>query len=224
MAKQIKEKTPTTRKEVDYLAKILDAYKLYVLENGHEPPSVYKFAKDLKIKETVFYNHFNSFKAVRQYIWKGFISETMTILHEEEAFMQYSAREKLLGFYFTLIEILKENRSYALLDLNHMKKPEITPAFLKEFKKHFTKFTDDILLQAKETDEVVDRPIIGNKYGEGLWIQLLFVLQFWAKDESIGFEQTDAAIEKAVNVSFDLMGKSPIDSVFDFAKFLYQNK
>jgi len=66
--------------------------------------------------------------------------------------------------------------------------------------------------------------VIGNKYGEGLWIQALFVLQFWTKDESIGFEKTDAAIEKAVNVSFDLMGKSPIDSVLDFAKFLYQNK
>ena len=85
-------------------------------------------------------------------------------------------------------------------------------------------FVDEILLQAKETEEVVDRPVIGNKYGEGLWIQALFVLQFWTKDESIGFEKTDAAIEKAVNVSFDLMGKSPIDSVLDFAKFLYQNK
>lgn len=222
MAKQTTAKT--TKTKVDQLAKILDAYKHYVLEHGQEPPSVYKFTSDLKIKETVFYNHFNSFSAVRQHIWKGFATETITALHAEEAFVQYSAREKLLAFYFTLIEVLKENRSYALTDLKHMKKPEITPDFLKGFKTHFNKFVEEILMQAKETEEVIDRPLIGNKYGEGLWIQALFVLNFWTKDESKGFEKTDAAIEKAVNVSFDLMGKSPIDSMLDFAKFLYQNK
>ncbi len=229
MAKQTKEKTTITKttsakSKVDYLSKILGAYKQHVLEHGKDPASVYKFAQDLKIKETVFYNHFNSFKAVKQVIWKGFITETMTALHAEEAFIEYSAREKLLAFYFTLVEVLKENRSYALLDLQHMKKPKITPDFLKEFKKHFIQFVNDILLQAKETDEVVDRPFVGDRYAEGLWIQALFVLQFWTKDESIGFDKTDAAIEKAVHVSFDLMGKSPIDSVLDFAKFLYQNK
>jgi len=224
MGKQTKAKTATAKSKVDNLTKILDEYKLHILEHGHDPASVYKFTKDLKLKETVFYNHFNSFQSVKQFIWKGFITETISALHAEEAFIEYSAREKLLALYFTLIEVLKDNRSYAILDLQQMKKPEITPAFLKEFKKHFMQFVDEILLQAKETDEVVDRPVIGSKYGEGLWIQALFVLQFWTKDESIGFEKTDAAIEKAVNVSFDLMGKSPIDSVLDFAKFLYQNK
>ncbi|MFQ3214914.1 MAG: competence protein ComGC, partial [Marivirga sp.] len=59
MAKQAT--TKTTKTAVDELVKILDAYKHYVLDHGHEPPSVYKFTSDLKIKESVFYNHFNSF-------------------------------------------------------------------------------------------------------------------------------------------------------------------
>jgi hypothetical protein len=59
---------------------------------------------------------------------------------------------------------------------------------------------------------------------EGLWIQTLFILQFWANDDSKEFEKTDAAIEKAVNVAYDLMGKSPLDSMFDFAKFIFQNR
>ena len=82
----------------------------------------------------------------------------------------------------------------------------------------------EILLQGKETEEIMDRPIIGDRYSEGLWIQTLFILQFWANDESKDFEKTDAAIEKAVNVAYDLMGKSPLDSMFDFAKFLFQNR
>jgi len=55
-------------------------------------------------------------------------------------------------------------------------------------------------------------------------LQLLFVIGFWIKDDSIAFEKTDAAIEKAVNLSFDLMGKGPLDAMLDFGKFLYQNK
>ena len=81
-----------------------------------------------------------------------------------------------------------------------------------------------ILLEAKTTGEVADRPFISEKYDEGLWLQLWFIFQFWIKDSSVSFEKTDAAIEKSVHLAFDLMGKSALDTFADFAKFLYQNK
>ncbi|MBK6266913.1 TetR/AcrR family transcriptional regulator [Marivirga sp. S37H4] len=221
MAKQAATKLP---KPEDKAAKIRSAFITYVLEHGKEPASIYKFMKELKMSEAIFYNHYNSFSALRQHVWLEFLEQTIAKLHAEEAFMQYSAREKLLALYFTLIEVLKENRSYVLIDMKRAKKPEITPEFLKAFKHRFLQFADEILLQAKETEEVVDRPIIGDRYKDGLWLQTMFVLQFWVKDDSIGFEKTDAAIEKAVNVAFDLMGKSPLDSMLDFAKFLFQNR
>ncbi|WKK82064.2 TetR/AcrR family transcriptional regulator [Marivirga arenosa] len=211
-----------TAKAVDL--KIKEAYIDYVLENGKQPASIYKFSKDLKLKEVDFYNHFNSFQALQKHIWADFFKETVDTLHAEEAFVEYTSREKLLALYFTLIEILKVNRSYAMMDLQNMKKGDLKPSFLEVFKKHFLKFVDEILLQGKETEEIMDRPIIGDRYSEGLWIQTLFILQFWANDESKDFEKTDAAIEKAVNVAYDLMGKSPLDSMFDFAKFLFQNR
>ncbi|HET8859326.1 TetR family transcriptional regulator C-terminal domain-containing protein [Marivirga sp.] len=204
--------------------KIKEAYIDFVLEHGKEPASIYKFAKDLKMKEVDFYNHFNSFKALQKHIWADFLKETIENLHSEEAFVEYSSREKLLALYFTLIEVLKTNRSYAMMNLQKMRKGDLKPAFLDAFKNHFYKFVDEILLQGKETEEVIDRPIIGDRYAEGLWIQTLFILQFWANDDSKDFEKTDAAIEKAVNVAYDLMGKSPLDSMFDFAKFLFQNR
>lgn len=203
---------------------IREAYITYVLDNGQVPASIYKFAKDNKMKEVDFYNHYNSFAALQKHIWKGFLEETIENLHAEEAFAAYSSREKLLALYFTLIEVLKENRSYVMIDLHHMRKGDLKPSFLEAFKKRFHTFVDEILLQGKETEEIVDRPILGDRYAEGLWIQTLFILQFWAKDDSKGFEKTDAAIEKAVNVAYDLMGKSPLDSMFDFAKFIFQNR
>lgn len=205
-------------------SKLKEAYINFRLEHGKQPASIYKFAKDLKMKEVDFYNHFNSFKALQKHIWADFLKETIENLHAEESFVEYSSREKLLALYFTLIEVLKENRSYVMMDLQKMRKGDTKPAFLEAFKKHFHKFVDELLLQGKETEEIIDRPLIGERYADGLWIQILFILQFWANDDSKDFEKTDAAIEKAVNVAYDLMGKSPLDSMFDFAKFMFQNR
>jgi hypothetical protein len=56
-----------------------------------------------------------------------------------------------------------------------------------------------------------------------LWIQFGFVLNFWINDNSAGFEKTDEAIEKGVNVTFDLFQRSPIDNLFEYGKFLAKN-
>jgi hypothetical protein len=40
-------------------------------------------------------------------------------------------------------------------------------------------------------------------------------------DESRDFEDTDAAIEKGVNLGFDLMKENTLDKAFDLAKFLW---
>ena len=43
---------------------------------------------------------------------------------------------------------------------------------------------------------------------------------FFAKDDTVNFERTDAAVEKAVTLSFDLVGRNTLDSAFDFVRFL----
>ena len=131
---------------------------------------------------------------------------------------------KMLAFYFTMVEKMKSNRSFILQTVPKTKKPDMSPYYLDLIKRPFKDFTNELLLEARETDEVTDRPVIGKRYGDGLWLQFLFVIGFWIKDDSIAFEKTDAAIEKAVNLSFDLMGKGPLDTMLDFGKFLYQNK
>ena len=200
--------------------KIKKSYKEQVLEHGGKPSSIFKFVKGLKIKEEVFYDEFNSFEAVEQEIWLDLLRNTMEAIQAEELYAQYSAREKLLAFYYTFIEVMKGERSFILQTARF--ESRLGP--LKAFKKQFMEFIDEILLEASETEEVKKRPYVSDQYGEGIWIQFMFVLSFWLKDDSKGFEKTDALIEKAVNVSFDLMGKSPLDAAVDLAKFLLQNR
>jgi hypothetical protein len=197
----------------------------FILENGKEPVSIYKFAKSLHLKEEELYTFFTSFEAIKAAVWEVIFEQTVNELQQQEVYPGYSAREKLLGFYFTWIEHLKKKRSYllALYQKQQGWKPPY-PQEIRGFKEKFKSFVGDIVLEGKETEEIANRPYISDKYDDALWLQVMFLFQFWLKDTSQGFEKTDAAIEKSVNLAFDLMGKSAVDSFVDFAKFLYQSK
>lgn len=210
---------------VDKRTRILSGFQLYILENGQLPPSIFKFAKELKMKEEEFYEHFTSFDALQAAVWVGILEKTLEDLSLQEPYRDYSAREKLLAFFFTWVEQLKKNRSYLLVLYDNASSfSKLPPPEVRDFKKRFKEFATPILLEAKESGEIAHRPIIAEKYDEALWFQLWFIFQFWLKDNSSAFEKTDAAIEKSVNLAFDLMGKSALDTLADFAKFLYQNK
>lgn len=209
----------------DYRKLILEGYVTHVLEHGSEPKSVFKFAKDLKMKEEEFYSHFTSFETIKSAIWVSLFDATLEQIEAQEVYKEYSVREKFLSFLFTWIEELKKNRSYLLtIYLDKSKSFKSLPSDTREFKEKFKDFAGEIILEGKETQEIASRPLISDRYDEALWLQVAFVFRYWLDDRSPRFEKTDAAIEKSVNFAFDLMGKSALDSFLDFAKFLYQNK
>ena len=204
--------------------KIKSAYIEFVLTQGSRPVSVYKFCLDLGLREEEFYNVFGSFEGLESQIWKGFIVKTVSRLQSDKAYHAFITREKVLAFYFTLLEELKSSRSYVLFQLDNSRKFELVPDYIKGFKAEFESFFESTLNVAKGKGEVATRPILDKRYPQLFWLHLGFILLFWKQDSSPGFEKTDAAIEKSVNLAFDLIGKGAVDSAVDFAKFLYQNK
>jgi Tetracyclin repressor-like, C-terminal domain len=210
---------------MDKSEKIKQAYIEFFLENGTQPPSVYAFTKKLKMKETEFYDHYNSFELLESDIWLGFLKETISKIESDSVYATYSVREKLLAFYYTWIEILKNNRSYTsqtwrLIDKRKLK----TPVFMTDLKVGFKEYARDLVMEGKESQEVTPRRFLDERYPDAFWLQFLMILDFWVKDKSKGFDNTDAMIEKSVNTSFDLIGSTALDSVLDFAKFMYQNR
>ncbi|WP_215222794.1 TetR family transcriptional regulator C-terminal domain-containing protein [Echinicola shivajiensis] len=211
--------------KVDKRAKLIEQFKNHVLENGKEPVSVFKFTQSLKMKEVDFYAFFSNFTGIKRAIWQSFFKETITILNNQEVYQEYSGREKLLAFFYTWIEELKNNRSYLLTLYGTDKFPKSSlPQELGGFRQDFKEYINEILQAGEETEEIASRPYISEKYDEALWLQVLFIFRFWIKDNSEGFEKTDEAIEKSVNLAFDLMGKSALDTFIDFAKFLHQSR
>lgn len=207
----------------DITEKIREGYMDYVLEHGKRPPSVYKFAKSIDLTEAELYNHYTSFDHLEQGIWEAMFTETNDAIRSEEVWQSYSVREKMLAFYYTLAEVMKKHRSFILATMPKPR-PQWTPPHLKKFKEQFQELGMELIAEGVETQEIENRPYITERYHEALWGQAMFIINFWIKDDSASFERTDAAIEKTVNLGLDLMGKGIVDSVVDFAKFIFQQR
>ena len=202
--------------------KIREAYAEYLLTRGKRPATVFKFCKEAGFSEDAFYAEFGSFAGIEKEIWRTLAQETIDRLQADENFAGFSAREKILAFYFTLAEVLRAERSLVLFQLKDWKIPGLPPVFIKSFKSIFDPWIESVLDEGKKSGEIARRPYVDKRYGVLLWLHLHFILHFWAHDDSAGFEKTDAAIEKSVNLAFDLIGKGIIDNALDFGKFLYQ--
>ena len=150
--------------------------------------------------------------------------ETLDMIRGEEVYKDYSVREKLLSLYFSFFEKLKNNRSFAILSLERSRNPLQRRELLEKVRKSYINYVNVLVKEGMESGEIVSRPYITDKYGDLMWPQFVFVLEFWMKDSSKDFERTDAAIEKAVNLSFDLMGQTAVDSAVDLVKFLFQKQ
>jgi hypothetical protein len=195
----------------------------YVNNKRKRPHFIFRVVDHAGLVGVDFYDHYASLRELEGDVWRDLVTDTVERLHSDPIFVEYSSREKLLAFYFTLIEVLKEHEVFSRV---YLKKAQYfpLPAYLKEFKSAYMRFIGSVLAQGKQDGEVVDRLIVSDQYDQVIWLQLMFVLKFWASDQSEDYQKTDAAIEKAVNTLYDLIGRNPVDSLFDLGKFIYQNR
>jgi hypothetical protein len=221
-----KEKTRSTRKNPGKIkARIIEHYKEHVLTHGSEPSSIYTFCKDLNIKEEDFYEHFNLFEQVAEAYWQSLLEQLWSKLSDDSNFAELSVREKMLTFYFEFFSMMRAHRSFFLITYDDAW-PGIgssSNAFNK-LRKHFCRWSGGLVQEGISTQEISSRSKLSDAYDRLFWFQFLFLLNFWKRDRSKGFEKTDAAIEKSVNLSFDLIEKNAIDSALDFGKFMFQNR
>ncbi|MBX5439341.1 MAG: TetR/AcrR family transcriptional regulator, partial [Thermoflavifilum sp.] len=174
-------------------SEICQAYQQYWLEHGHRPPSVYAFAQHIGISEAEFYEHYGSFSALEKDFWKQIFDDTLQQLQQDETYQRYSAREKLLAFYYLWIQKLRVHRSYVLLQKNRLFLPTPQGSQLERFRNAFLDYVQQLIQSGIENKEIKSRKFFSDQYKYGFWAQLLFVLKYWIHDDSQQFELTDAA-------------------------------
>jgi hypothetical protein len=203
---------------------IIKSYMGYVLEHNSQPPSVYLFAKENKIKEIEFYEYFVSFDSLEQSIFKAFFDNAFDVLEKSTEYKTYDTRNKLLSFYYTFFEILTLNRSYVIYALKHKHNDFKKLKTLVKLKKRFVLYIQHLDISLVSLNQGSLEEIQNKSLQESAWLQLLFTMKFWLEDTSKSFEKTDIFIEKAVNASFDLIDIKPLKGILDFGKFLFKEK
>jgi len=215
---------PTSRKKSGFDEnRIIAEFINQTLEEGKRPASIYKFCKELDLKEDDFYAKFGSFDALESKIWERFMTETIDTLHGDSSYVGFSVREKVLAFYYTFIEVIRKERSFLLFESAEWKKLTMPPRYIARLRPAFDDWIRTLVEEGIESGEIAKRPYLERRYPEVLWYHFLFVVHFWLNDDSPGMEQTDAAIEKSVNLAFEVIGQGVLEQSVDFGKFLYQN-
>jgi hypothetical protein len=119
---------------------IADAYIRELLTHGKAPASVFAFTDKLGIAESEFYKFYSSFEALETEVWHKLMTTTIDTLMADEKFASFSAREKLLAFFYTHLEVLKDKRSYVAMRWPQNKLTTSTPKMLKAYRESFHDF------------------------------------------------------------------------------------
>ena len=220
---------PTTKKASakktildDYL--IISNFMNETLVHNEEPKNIYIFCEKHVISEADFYSFFGSFDTLKQEIWVKFFENAIASIEKDEAYKNYTDKDKLLALYFTLFEIMNLNRSYILFTLKENKQGLKNLKFLKQFRNRFKEFIVDIIRQSATDGNEKFLKVSEPVFSEGAWIQFLFLLKFWMDDTSKGFEKTDVLIEKSVNTVVGLLDTKQLENLFDLGKFLWKER
>ncbi|MBU2973618.1 TetR family transcriptional regulator C-terminal domain-containing protein [Zobellia sp. B3R18] len=201
---------------------IISMYMDYVLEHESVPKSIYKFCKQNKLSEADFYRLFGSVESLQKEIWNKFYTNTEALILKNEAYNNFSNKDKMLTFFYTFFEMLTLNRSYVLFALKEHNSPLKNLGQLKGLRKHVKSFAAELINDANANKNLKITKYNPQVFSKGAWLQFLFLLKFWMDDTSPGFEKTDVAIEKSIHTVFDIFDNTPLENILDFGKFLYK--
>lgn len=214
-AKKSTSKKKSTSSDLDVAGRYWD----HLLEYGTQPASVFKFCKDLGIKEGEFYREYGSFEAIEARFWESTVVDTIKTLDSDEETAGYDARQLLLAFYFTYFEIVLDHRSKFLARFPCLS-ARGRVGNLKGFQGAFEDFAKRVIELGKAEESVVDFKQYNSIQEKGLYPQFRLLIDFYLKDTSQGFEDTDAFIEKSVRFFFDAARFPIVESTIDLLRFL----
>jgi hypothetical protein len=212
-------KTSKIGQKKDHRMMICEAFMKTLQNVGHPPVSVHRFCEEIGISEKDFYMAFPNLEAVEKHFWKNWMEGIASGVSSGKEWISFSAKERYLAFLFAFTGEALEQRS--LLEQRFGKLTLLcSPTSLDGLKNSFKDFAAEIIRHGMDNGDIANRGPLGNLYPEVLYVHWRSVLEYFLKDESQGFERTDAFIEKTVEFAFDLLRTQAIDSAADLGRFL----
>lgn len=199
---------------------IIAHYIRFSNKNGKAPVSVFQFCEDCGLSERQFFDEFSDFEHLQEEILGDFWKNTVAKLEEQEFYQNTNDAEKFLAVAYGFFENLKDQRSFFLNFFGNWNSPKDFFHGFKNFREVVMKYIDQLDLPSTDLGVPQLNKPINKLNSNALYLNLIFVLHYWVKDRSKGFEKTDALIEKLFTLSFDMMETNSLKKVIDLGKFL----
>lgn len=204
---------------------IMDSFMSYVVDHGFDI-EISSFCKAHKVSKKQFNSVFESIDDIEQQVWAELMKAAILTTTSDSQLSSFTMREKLLTLYYTFFENCALNHSFLKASIAHHGRTGMLKV-LKPLKEEFVPvingFQSISIPFSKQYGESINK-LANSAVGESFYAQLLFLLDFWSKDESVDYEKTDIAIEKTVRASMDMLDVTPVKSVIDFAKFFWTER
>lgn len=204
--------------------KIKEAFKKLTVERGGPGFPVVHLEVIGELEPGTFYNHYPSKRKLTEEIFVEYYAKALDMARQDAVYGDYISRQKLLAFYFSLIEVVKGDKEFIKTMFHLRPVYECTPSYLEPMKSAYMGHIKMLIEEGIAIEEIEARLKISDYYAEPHWYQMMYILDFWTGDDSEAFEKTDEAIEKAVALGYDLMGRNVLDTAFEFGKFWWNNK
>jgi len=201
---------------------LVSIYQDFYIKEGRLPHHEADLASFSGITENDLYKTYSSLRSLENQLFRHWAEQTLAACAADPSFDAYGAREKMLALSYTLLETLKPNRS--LIKAISSRTPSLlNNKAVKGMESPLGDFFQVLIVGGTSSGEIVARPLLGPQYKLILWWTILLILQFWLKDESSFFEQTDVAVEKSVHFAMDLMAPNALDSAVEWMSFYLKN-
>ncbi len=195
-----------------------DRYWKYLLTKGERPKSVFAFMEHLELEEATFYESVPGFDALENGYWLSTVTDTIEVLENDDDYADYPADQKLLAFFYTYITHIQKHRSRFVQYFPKMS--GLTSNALKQMKESFSNFANGIVQEGVQQGIFADRKQLLEYYDRFIWAHFLAIIHYYIKDQSESFQDTDAFIEKSVNLGVQSAAHGVLESGFDFVRFM----
>lgn len=201
-------------------ASIQQYYREYVEQMGKRPKWLFRFLEATQLQQEQFDNHYQTLADLEIDIWDDVAQQVLSVLQQDSEYPAYSSAEKLLAYYFTLLQTLSEHQTTFEGMIGSSRTWGVLPQYLRQFRDHYLDYIASLVEEGIEEGSIASRFTLSNYYKRGLWWQCLFILNYWSNDDSTDKSASDEAVERAVVLSFELMGHNAVDSAIGLGKFL----
>lgn len=190
---------------------IISAYKAMIAA-GEDPINPHTIAEKAGMTAEQFGQFFGSAEEVGRKAWSDYLTTIQAQLGKSETYQGYSAREKMIAYYFSLFETLGPDRAF-------IEKTHSHSHLVRDYKAAFRAHMAEVVQEGLAMSDVQERFSLSQYYPDVLWVLHEKLVNFWLDDTSEDFTATERAIEIYSKLPLELMGNNVFDSLVETVRF-----